>query len=240
MTPWPRVVRIDVRTIMGAGSTPPQSNLVTRPTGQRVRRAIQSMLRSCGSARLVSVIDLTGVVVLDYSCADEVIAKLVVRHLGRDRPSDAFFLFRASEANHRHALHDVLERQGLAAACDLGDGYRLLGAVSADEDRAWRALELRGAISPGGLDAVVGDDAGRLLGALAGRRLTLTGPGGAAVALSAAMARGAEVGRAGALAASPADGPGANAAQTGRVQAGDTSGFLVHSPISVKSERNRS
>ena len=193
MSSLPQAVRIDVRAVMNAGSASTQSNLVTRPTGRRVRCAIESTLRGCGSARLVLVVDLTGVVVLDYSCADEVIAKLLIRHMGRDRPCDAFFLFCANEANHRDALHDVLERQGLAAACDLGDGYRLLGAVSDDEDRAWRALERHGAVSRDGLDEALGRRGGRILDELARRRLSLAHPDGAVVALSAA-ARGAAAG----------------------------------------------
>ena len=44
--------------------------------------------------RSLTVIDLTHVGMIDFSCADEVIAKLVLRYCEDDPPHDAYFLFR--------------------------------------------------------------------------------------------------------------------------------------------------
>lgn len=139
-----------------------------------------------GRAPFVSLIDLTRVPVLDFSCADEVVARLLVKYLRPDRPLDAFFLFRAAGDTHRHAVDAVLGRHDLAAVCDLGDGCcRLLGSASEDEGVAWRNLEHRRTIAPGGLAAVLGDRGDAVLARLAERRLVYRGPNGTSLALSA-------------------------------------------------------
>ena len=190
---WPRALLVDVSVLSPAASRP-GFHLVTRPTGRKVRAAIRAAiedgLAGAGGAPVVIVVDLTRITILDFSCADEVVAKLLVRHLDQDRPRDAFFLFRALEVNHRRAFEEVLQRHGLAAACDLGGGRcRLLGRASRDELRAWDELERRGAIPPGELASLDGDEGRRALGGLATRRLSFSREDGTALALSAIAAR---------------------------------------------------
>ena len=71
------------------------SHLVTRPTGRAVRLAIESQLAEAGDTAF-SLIDLSEVTVLDFSCADEVVAKLVARYLEADRPREAYFVIPGS------------------------------------------------------------------------------------------------------------------------------------------------
>ena len=182
----PRALRIDVRNLLGDTQAPPHPNLVTRPTGRAVRDAIEKCLTGVGRAPFVSLIDLTRVPVLDFSCADEVVARLLVKYLRPDRPFDAFFLFRAAGDVHRHAVDTVLGRHDLAAVCDLGEEHcQLLGKASEDEGVAWRALEHRRRIAPGGLAPVLGDRGDTVLARLAERRLSFRGANGASLALSA-------------------------------------------------------
>ena len=189
---WPRSVRIDVSALLKDTFVTLRPNLVTRPTGRAVRDAIERCLTGNGRAPFVSLIDFTRVPVLDFSCADEVVARLLVKYLTPDRPRDAFFLFRAAGEIHRQAVDAVLGRHGLAAVCDFGDGgCRLLGTVSGEEGTAWRALELRRSIGPGGLASVLGDSGDALLARLAERRLVYRGPNGTTHALSAVASHGA-------------------------------------------------
>ena len=184
--PGPRAVRIDVLALLTDALAPLRPNLVTRPTGRAVRDAIERCLKGVGRAPFVSLIDLTRVPVLDFSCADEVVARLLVKYLAPDRPHDAFFLFRAAGDTHRHAVDAVLGRHDLAAVCDLGDGCcQLLGTASEDEGVAWRTLEQRRRIAPGGLAPVLGDRGDAVLARLAERRLVYRGPRGTSLALSA-------------------------------------------------------
>lgn len=188
----PRSVRIDVGALLKETLVPSSPILVTRPTGRAVRDAIEKSLTGNGRAPFVSLIDFTRVPVLDFSCADEVVARLLVKYLKPDRPRDAFFLFRAAGAIHREAVDAVLGRHGLAAVCDFGDGgCRLLGTVSTEESRAWRALERRRRIGAGGLASILGDRGDALLARLAARRLVYRGPNGTTHALSAVASHNA-------------------------------------------------
>ncbi len=189
---WPGSVRINVCTLLGDTRVPMRLNLVTRPTGRMVRDAIERCLTGNGRTPFVSLIDFMQVPVLDFSCADEVVARLLVKYLKPDRPCDAFFLFRAGGEIHRHTVEAVLGRHGLAAVCDMGGGggCRLLGAASREEEAAWHALEERRRIGPGELASVLGFRGDAVLAKLAERRLVYRSPTGTALALSAVASRG--------------------------------------------------
>jgi hypothetical protein len=118
------------------------SNLVTRPTGRAVRSQIELMLRS--SQRSLTVIDFSHVSMIDFSCADEVIAKLLM-HDARDRES--YFVFRGMTDDHWDAIEAVLERHGLALVVERDNGVELVGVVGDRERRAFDALKRRGQAS---------------------------------------------------------------------------------------------
>lgn len=177
---------IDVGALMRGRLAVPNVNLVTRPTGRVVRQAIEGELARAASRVPVSVIDLTGVRVLDFSCADEVVAKLLLRYLPPERPGDIFFLLRAVEEVHGHAVGEVLARRGLAAVCDFGDGeFRLLGPATAEERAAWSVLERSERIGAGSSESLLGAGGEALLQRLCERRLAYRHRGGSASALSA-------------------------------------------------------
>ena len=119
------------------------SNLVTRPTGAAVRGAIEKIL-STGSGRALTVIDLSQVSMIDFSCADEVIAKLVLKYAQEDAPSEVYFVFRGIGDDHWVAVEAVLECHGLAVVLETPDGYALAGPVTENEARAWEAVRLLG------------------------------------------------------------------------------------------------
>ena len=170
---------------MKALPTVPNANLVTRPTGRAVRAAIEAELDGGGRRASASVIDLTGVRVLDFSCADEVVAGLLLRYLPADRPGDVFFLFRAVEEVHGHAVSEVLARHGLAAVCNFGGGgWRILGRATTEERAAWSALERKGRIGAGDSGTLLGAGGEELLLRLSERRLAYRDPAGRASALS--------------------------------------------------------
>jgi hypothetical protein len=117
------------------------SHLVTRPTGRALRLGIESQIGELGAICL-SVLDFTQVVVLDYSCADEAVAKLVQRYIGADRPADVFFVARGLGEQHREPIEAVLARHALALAAEIeGLGFVLLGTATHAERIAWVALE---------------------------------------------------------------------------------------------------
>ena len=176
-------VTIDVGAIVADTIASRGPNLVTRPTGRAVRRVIEQRLARMSPPPVVLLVDFTRVRILDFSCADEVVAKLLLRYQGPDRPGNVFFLFRAVGDMHRHAVEQVLGRHGLAAVCDVGGGFQLLGPATAEERRAWDTLERRERIGARDLAGVLGDRGEPLVRGLPRRRLAY-GSGGAA-ALSA-------------------------------------------------------
>jgi hypothetical protein len=154
------------------------SHLVTRPTGQALRMGIESRIRESGGP-CVSVLDFTEVVVLDFSCADETVAKLVRRYCEADPPAAAYFLARGVAPHHRETLDTVLIRQGMALVADVtGLGHRLLGYASRLEHRVWQAVEDAGSTTREEIAARVGDAAaGVAADTLIARRVVVPGPG---------------------------------------------------------------
>jgi hypothetical protein len=137
------------------------SNLVTRPTGRAVRFQIELMLRS--SQRSLTVIDFSHVSMIDFSCADEVIAKLLMQD-SRDRES--YFVFRGMTDDHWDAIEAVLERHGLALVVERDDGVELVGVLDDRERRAFDALKRRGRASCAELAFELGESVGDLRDAL--------------------------------------------------------------------------
>jgi hypothetical protein len=136
-------IAIDVGVLVQRSVASLYSSLITRPTGRAVRYAIESQLADAGEPAL-SLIDLSEVSLLDFSCADEVVAKLLLRYLADDRPGEAFFVFGGVGEAHRHAIDAALERQSLAAVARVQDGpFELIGTWSGAEGRVWRLLEDR-------------------------------------------------------------------------------------------------
>jgi hypothetical protein len=151
------------------------SNLVTRSTGAAVRGQIEQML-SESRERALTVIDFSQVSMIDFSCADEVVAKLLMRYVSDDSPQDAYFLFRGVTDDHRDAIESALERWGLALALEHADGVEVVGRLPDEERRAWDASYRLGpaAVADVAVAIDVGiDDAQRALDALCRRRLMM-------------------------------------------------------------------
>ena len=139
-------IQIDVGSLVQRSVATLYSHLVTRPTGRAVRLAIESLLAEADDTAF-SLIDLSEVNVLDFSCADEVVAKLLLRYLGEDRPREAYFVIRGLRDLHRETIEVVLERQNLATVAQRDDGtYELLGVRTGSEDSAWHVVEEHGRI----------------------------------------------------------------------------------------------
>jgi hypothetical protein len=151
------------------------SNLVTRPTGAAVRDQIERLL---GDARekTLTVIDFSQVSMIDFSCADEVIAKLLMRYENDPPPHDAYFLFRGVTEEHWEAIEAVLERRGLALVMEQADGIRVVGELGNEERRTWETIRQLGRATPVDLAEaldVTSIEVQRSLDALRRRRLVM-------------------------------------------------------------------
>lgn len=133
---------IDLGSVLRGTVSETYTNLVTRPTGHAVRGAIEHLLAGLDPSTL-TVIDFSHVGLLDYSCADEIIAKLLQRYDGRQRadmPETGYFVFRGLNDAHLEAIEWVLQHHGLALVAEPLEGEpHLLGVVDDDERMAWAA-----------------------------------------------------------------------------------------------------
>lgn len=166
---------VDVRDLLERSVANLYSHLVTRPTGRAVRLAIESQLDELGGPAL-SVVDLSSVVVLDYSCADEVVAKLVLRARGDERP--AYFVFQGVRGHHRDPIESALERHGLGAVAETAPArFELLGSGTEVERRLWMRVEEAGTLPASRIAEVApGDEERRGLETLVERRLLFRHP----------------------------------------------------------------
>lgn len=133
-------VAFDLATLMPRSVASLFSHLVTRPTGQALRLGIESQISECGPF-CISILDFSQVVVLDYSCADEVIAKLIINSQREDRANDAYFVVRGLAEEHTDPIEEVLVRHGLALVAELEGAHTLLGHVSPLEHVVWTELQ---------------------------------------------------------------------------------------------------
>jgi hypothetical protein len=129
------VIRLD--HMLREATDMPYRNLVTRPTGAAVRHRVVSTLR--GRDSLDAQLDFSHVGLVDFSCADEVVAKLLV--VAADLPLIRLVLLGVRE-DHAEAIEHALICHGLAVvAFEADTGIpRLLGAVSEDWQAAFTAL----------------------------------------------------------------------------------------------------
>lgn len=174
-------VPIDVRDLARRQVASLYSHLVTRPTGHAVRLAIESQLREhpATDEPFLSLVDMSHVTVLDFSCADEVVAKLVARFLRPDRPSNVFFVFQGLDAGHLDAIQAVLERRKIAAVIQVGDQYDLVGPVTVRERAVWRTVQERGALGAPEVSTALDEEDKRALRRLCDLRLVFEATEGA-------------------------------------------------------------
>ena len=177
---------IDLGTVLRRTVCDLYSDLVTRPTGAAVRTGIEQQLADA-EERTLTVIDFTHVGLLDFSCADEIVAKLLVSYCepAGDRgsaarvaaPRDCYFLFKGVSDSHLDAIDAVLQRRGLALVAQTDDGLpQLIGTVDERERRAWEAVTRLGRAQPADIASEVGleePQAEVLLSGLSRRRLIM-------------------------------------------------------------------
>jgi len=120
------------------------SNLVTRPTGVAVRTQIERMVSESAGERTFTIIDFSQVSMIDFSCADEVVAKLLLRFSDDASAEETYFLFRGVNDDHLHAIDAVLERHSLALVAERDHKLKLVGVLSDEERRVWDLLQLLG------------------------------------------------------------------------------------------------
>jgi hypothetical protein len=130
---------IDVSSALAASVNGSYSDLVTRRTGAAVRTLIERQLAGLADGT-VAYLDFSRIGVLDRSCADEFVAKLMLP-LTTDRPSrDGYVVLDGVSDMHLESIEAVLHANGLALVVQFPDGAaHLVGAVTECERKLWQA-----------------------------------------------------------------------------------------------------
>jgi hypothetical protein len=163
-----------------AGIVPDRADLVTRPTGRAVRTSIETALAGL-TGRAIVVLDFSAVRIIDCSCADEIVAKLVQASLASEAAAEAIFLIRGLDEDQMADVEEVLRRQRLALVAETeGAAPRLIGEVADQARIAFDRLAARGPAAAEDLAAELAwplEEVRAALEELAGRRLVLRDAG---------------------------------------------------------------
>ena len=129
----------------------PYRDLVTRATGRAVRSSIEQALVAAGA--MFTVLDFSEVGLVDFSCADEIVAKLLL-----NQTAGTFVLLQGLRDDQLDAIEHVLDHHAIVALIRdaVSGGVRMVGRVEPDMRDAFGALESGGMLSTDGLAARIG------------------------------------------------------------------------------------
>jgi len=105
---------------LGNGS----KDLVTRPSGQAIRERIERDIEKEPDGA-VTALDFSKIGVIDYSCADEIVTKLVSRLLSGEY-GDKYLLLIGLNENQKENIEVALERKDLAIMAEMRDTSRVV------------------------------------------------------------------------------------------------------------------
>jgi len=109
-----------IKDELGNGS----KDLVTRPSGQAIRERIEKDIEKEPDGAVVAL-DFSKIGVIDYSCADEIVAKLISRLLSNEY-GDKYLLLIGLNDNQKENIEVALERKDLAVMAEMKDGKRVV------------------------------------------------------------------------------------------------------------------
>jgi hypothetical protein len=100
------------------------TDLVTRQSGQTIRSRIERDIENEKDGEVIAI-DFSKIGVIDYSCADEIVAKLISRLLSGEY-GDKYIVLTGLNENQRENIEVALERKELAVMAGMRNGSRIL------------------------------------------------------------------------------------------------------------------
>jgi len=100
------------------------SDLVTRQSGQGIRNRIEKDIEKEKNGEVIAL-DFSKVGIIDYSCADEVVAKLISRLLSGEY-GDRYIILTGLTENQKENIEVALERKELAVIAQMKDNKKIL------------------------------------------------------------------------------------------------------------------
>ena len=100
------------------------SDLVTRQSGQVIRERIKRDIEKEKDGEVIAL-DFSKIGVIDYSCTDEIVAKLISRLLSNEY-GDKYIILAGLNDNQKENIEVALERKDLAVIADMKNGKKIL------------------------------------------------------------------------------------------------------------------
>ncbi|HHT9115388.1 MAG TPA: STAS-like domain-containing protein [Candidatus Wunengus californicus] len=100
------------------------NDLVTRVSGQVIRERIERDITHEEDGAIIAL-DFSKIGIIDYSCADEIVAKLISRLLSGEY-GDKYITLIGLNENQRENIEVALERKELAVMAEMRDGRKIL------------------------------------------------------------------------------------------------------------------
>jgi hypothetical protein len=118
------MIKYDLHTllddVLGNGS----KDLVTRPSGQEIRERLERDMEKEPDGSVVAL-DFTNIGIIDYSCADEIVTKLLSRLLAGEY-GDKYLLLAGLNENQKENIEVAIERKDLAIIAEMRDNRRIV------------------------------------------------------------------------------------------------------------------
>ena len=100
------------------------SDLVTRNSGQVIRERIEKDIAGEKEGEVIAL-EFSKIGVIDYSCADEIVAKLISRLVSNEY-GDKYIVLTGLNENQKENIEVALERKDLAVMVEMKDGKKIL------------------------------------------------------------------------------------------------------------------
>jgi hypothetical protein len=103
-------------------------DLVTRTSGQVIRDRIERDIEKEKDGEVIAL-DFSDIGIIDYSCADEVVAKLISRLLSGEY-GDKYIILTGLNENQKENIEVALERKGLSVLAEVNGKKLLIGELN--------------------------------------------------------------------------------------------------------------
>jgi hypothetical protein len=148
-------MRVAVSDLFREATGGATAHLVTRETGAAVRAVIVERLQALERGGILNL-DFTGVGIIDFSCADECLAKLVLR-LNAGEYGDKYLCLSGLGESQRENIQVALERKKLPALLlGAGSSWECLGTLTPHLRETLRLVAERSGMSARDLADLLG------------------------------------------------------------------------------------
>ncbi len=121
------------------------ADLVTRRVGRIIFSRLEKEIRKVKDGVPI-IIDFSGIGAIDYSCADEIFARLIMR-LQQNEYGEKFIVFDNLSSHHKENINIVLEKKDLAVLARDKKRWEVLGALDNYLYQTLRTIMKEGRIS---------------------------------------------------------------------------------------------